>query len=94
MMPALLTSTSMRRRRSATAATQARMLRQLVTSSRWNSTSRPSSFNAFAAALPLPASRAASTTLKPRVASCRQISNPIPRLPPVTSAIFAAACIV
>ena len=56
-------------------------------SSWWNTTScRPSARSLAAASVPLLSSRAVRTTASPPDASCRHISNPMPRFPPVTRA--------
>src|SRR5215471_526028 len=83
-MPALLMRTSRRRYRSATSPTAASMLRALATSSARAST--PPFASLLAAVCAFVLSRAVSSTTKSSSASCRQTSNPMPRLAPVTRA--------
>jgi hypothetical protein len=64
------------------------MLPASATSSLRNSTSPPSLRSARAAASPFSVLRAARITLKPARARPRLISKPMPRLAPVTTAIF------
>jgi hypothetical protein len=79
-MAALLIRTSSFPWRSATQRAAAATLAGSVTSSR-----RGSAPTARAALEAAAAERAVSTTAWPRSASWRQISRPMPRLPPVTS---------
>src|SRR6185437_3672693 len=85
-MPALLMSTSRWPYRLATSAAAFLMLAGSATSSNRGST-RPALLSFFAAALAFAASLAVSRTTNPRLANCRQTSNPIPRLAPVTKAM-------
>jgi hypothetical protein len=60
---------------------------ELETSKGWKHTFlSPSPFNVSSAAIPLPESRAVSTTVRPFLASSRTITYPMPLLPPVTTA--------
>src|SRR3954464_9468201 len=66
------------------------MLASSATSSSTGSTD-PAAAHFAHASRPLDASRRARKTRKPFPASWRQISNPIPRFPPVTRATLAGA---
>ena len=60
-----------------------------ITSSWWKTTSEHPAASSFSiASLPLLTSLAVKTTLIPFVANCLHISNPIPLLAPVTTAIL------
>src|SRR5512132_6632 len=83
-MAALLTRTSRRPYRLSRSAATRWMLAGSVTSSRLASTRSPFG-SAAAARSALARSRAVSTTVSPRRASCLASSRPMPRLAPVTS---------
>src|SRR5215211_3747221 len=82
-IPALFTRMSSRPNSSSTKDASRSTLCPSATSSWWTTTwpESPS-----AAARPLPSSLEPRITLRPLSASWRQISNPIPRFPPLTSA--------
>src|SRR5579872_1379021 len=84
-MPALLMSTSRRPYRCSTWAAASLMLRAVATSRARGSITR-ALFSLAAAVFAFAASRAVTKTTKPREASWRDTSNPIPRFAPVTKA--------
>src|SRR5215472_4240741 len=92
-MPALLISTSRQLYWLVTSAAAFAMLSALATSNTRGST-RPTLLSASDAARALWQSRAVSSTTKPVAASCRQTSNPIPRLAPVTNATRTRVCCI
>src|SRR5437667_10981553 len=87
-MPALLTRTSSRPKRSTLASTAACRLARSVTSVRRNKAASPSS---WATLRPPSSLRSAITTRAPCSAKARQVAAPMPLPPPVTNATLPSS---
>src|SRR6516225_236250 len=91
VMPALLTSTSMRPKRASVAATIASTCARSVTSTTWPMHAAPSTDAApTAAAAAATSCTSHATTLAPSRANFRAVARPMPWAAPVTTAILLA----
>ena len=88
LIPALLTRMSIPPRRSATVSAMCRCAADSVTSASIAIVLAPIASSADTARADFPASRPTTAMLAPARASPRAIPNPMPPLPPVTTATF------